>query len=96
MTTPQPDPLVIPVEILNVAPHKTIAVVDIPSVNAIEKIELNDRADSALTKTLTYTVVLKQYADYLERQLAVSTVENFAMRKKLKQVRQILVLHGSK
>jgi len=96
MTTPQPEPLSIPVQLLNVPPHTQVPVVDIPSVNVIKLIELNDRADSALTKTLTYTGVLKLYANYLERQLAVSDTENLAMRKKLSQIKKILVLHGNK
>jgi len=93
---PLPQVIAIPVQLVNVENTQVVAVGAVPDTTELIRIKPSDRADEALETVLRYTAELKEHDDEVTTQLGVATVENSAMRAKLKKIKQYILLMQAK
>jgi len=91
-TMPPPQPVIIPVQLVNIEDSIVVGAPDLPDESPVMRITTGDRADRSLTTTLVYLGLLRKYAREVTSQLEVSESENAELRAKLKKIKQYILL----
>ena len=89
---PPVEPIVIPVQLVNIQDSLVGITPDRPDSASIKSIRKGDKSKEAILIVLEYLVNLKKYVVTLESQLATSTNEQADLRQRIKAIKRFIVM----
>ena len=90
---PQVERPMIPVVLVNIEKNVIASVPEQPSLKKLQSIRKDDRADTALATTLTYTKNLKEYSDVVTEIATECKVELDNRDERLNKIKQYIILN---